>query len=67
MKTNQELRDTAKESGVKLWEIANRLGMSDASFSRMLRYELTPKLKQNIFQIIKLLKVEKEIKNDNKY
>ena len=61
MKTNQELRATAKESGVKLWQIANRLGLSDANFSRMLRNELNPELKQNIFQIIKLLKVKKEI------
>lgn len=39
--TNQEIRTKAKESGVKLWEVAEAMGMSDCVFSRKLRHELT--------------------------
>lgn len=45
VKANQEIRKAAKEAGIYLWQIADRLGYQDSNFSKMLRYEL-PKEKQ---------------------
>lgn len=39
---NKRLKDAAMQSGVKLWEIAARFGISDAQFSRWLRTEFSP-------------------------
>ena len=39
-KANMEIRNLARNSGVKLWEVAARLGINDGNFSRKLRFEL---------------------------
>lgn len=57
---NIEIRNSAKEHNVKLWEIADEYGMTDSGFSRKLRYELPEKEKEKILQIIKDLAAEKE-------
>lgn len=49
---NQEIRQTAKKSGVKLWQIADKLGINDGNFSRKLRHELTETERVNILNII---------------
>lgn len=49
---NQDIREKAKNSNVRLWQIADKLGMTDGTFSKKLRKELTDKEKQNIFAII---------------
>lgn len=49
---NESLKKYAKSKGVKLWEIADRLGMADSNFSRMLRYELSAEKSIQIKQII---------------
>ena len=38
--SNQDIRRTAAGAGVKLWQIADALGIADCSFSRKLRKEL---------------------------
>ena len=38
--TNQNIRKAAAEAGVKLWQIADKLGYTDSCFSRLLRKEL---------------------------
>ena len=55
---NQDIRLKAKCNGVKLWQIAEALGITDASLSRKLRHELTPEDKERIIQIIQRLKGE---------
>ena len=50
--SNQDIRRTAAGAGVKLWQIADALGMSDCSFSRKLRKELSQDEKEEIFSII---------------
>lgn len=60
METNQDIRQAAKDTGVKLWKIADRLNLNDGNFSRKLRKELTPDQKQTIFTIINEL--VKEVK-----
>lgn len=50
--TNQEIRQTAKKSGVKLWQIADKLGINDGNLSRKLRHELTESERIDILNII---------------
>lgn len=56
---NQEIRTEAKRAGVRLWEIAERLGMNDGNFSRKLRRELNPEERRKILAIINDLETEK--------
>lgn len=55
---NVDIRNTAAGSGVRLWQIAEALGIADCSFSRKLRKELPEDEKQKIFGIIKDLSKE---------
>lgn len=53
---NEDIRKYAKESNVKMWQIANVLNINDGNFSRKLRFELSEFEKQKIIQIIESLK-----------
>ena len=55
---NQDIRRTAAGAGVKLWQIADTLGITDSSFSRKLRKELPQAEKEKIFSIIQKLSQE---------
>lgn len=55
---NQKIRKTAAEAGVRLWQIADRLGYTDCYFSRMLRKELPDDKQAQIMQIIAELEQE---------
>ena len=37
---NQTIREHAKQCGVRLWELADFLGISEATITRRLRYEM---------------------------
>ncbi|WP_432352630.1 hypothetical protein [Anaerotruncus rubiinfantis] len=54
--TNQDIRFEAAGAGVKLWQIADKLGITDSSFSRKLRKEFGTEEKEHIRQIIAELK-----------
>lgn len=60
MTANKEIRARATEKGVCLWEIADKIGLWDSSFSRKLRKELSDSEKQAIFKIIDEIAAEKE-------
>ena len=49
---NQDIRQAAKESNIKLWQIADALNIRDCELSRKLRYELSEKEKLQIRYII---------------
>lgn len=49
---NQDIRDEVRDSGLKLWQIADALGITDATFSRKLRRELPDETKTQIRVII---------------
>lgn len=49
---NQDIRRAAEQSSIRLWRIADALGITDSSFSRKLRKELPPEEKKKIFLII---------------
>lgn len=55
---NQDIRRTAAGAGVKLWQIADALGIADCNFSRKLRKELPQEQKEKIFSIIRKLSQE---------
>lgn len=52
MVANQQIRKAAKVAGVKLWEVATRLGTTDSSFSRKLRQELPADETKHILAVI---------------
>ena len=49
---NMDIRHRAAERGVKLWQIAEKLGINDGNFSRKLRKELSDTERQHIFSFI---------------
>ena len=60
MKTNQDIREYAKSKGVKLWEIADKIGINDGNFSRRLRKELSESKKKELYVIIDNIVAEKK-------
>lgn len=55
---NKDIRQAAKTAGVKLWQIAEAVGLNDGNFSRKLRHELPDDEKQRILEIIDRLSKE---------
>lgn len=55
---NLELREHAKNKGVKLWQVADELNVLDSNFSRLLRKELSEEKKNEIIRIIDRLAAE---------
>lgn len=60
MNANSDIKSRAKERGVRLWQIAERLKINDGNFSRRLRRELTEDEKKKIFAIIDELAAAKQ-------
>ena len=56
---NAEIRNAAKDAGVCLWQIAERIGVNDGNFSRKLRRELPPEEQKKIMGIINDLAAER--------
>ena len=54
-----EIKQRAKEKGVYLWQVAERLGLNDGNFSRKLRKELSQEEKEKILSIINEIAKEK--------
>lgn len=57
---NLDIRKAIEASNFKYWQVANKLGMTDGNFSRMLRIELTKENKERVLNAIKELKEERE-------
>ncbi len=55
---NVDVRRTAAGNGIRLWQIADALGISDCSLSRKLRKELSAEEKATVFAIIRNLSQE---------
>jgi hypothetical protein len=53
---NDDIRELIKKSRVRNWEVAQKIGVAEATFSRMLRYEITPEKKQDIIKAVNELK-----------
>lgn len=59
MTKNKDLREYAKNKGVKLWEVAEKYGVNDGNFSRKLRRELPADEKEKIISIIDEIAAER--------
>ena len=57
---NKEIRNAAKNAGVRLWEVAAAYGINDGNFSRKRRQELPQEEKEKILAIIDRLAQEKQ-------
>jgi len=55
---NLDIRRKLKEAKIMQWQLADKLGVSEMTLIRKLRYELTEEEKQKIFTIIKELEAE---------
>ena len=55
---NTDIRRAAKASGVKLWQIAEAIGLADSGFSKKLRRELPDCEKHRIYEVIERLSRE---------
>lgn len=53
---NQDIRQEVKRAGLRLWQIAENIGIRDSELSRLLRHELSPEKKEQIRSAIKELK-----------
>ncbi len=58
--SNTIIRKTAKEKGVCLWEIANALGICEASMTRKMRNDLPEAETKKLLDIIEKLSAQKE-------
>lgn len=52
MKANQTVREEAKKKGVKLWQIAEHLGISEPTMTRWMRTELSAQKENMILNAI---------------
>ena len=60
MKRNETIRGAARSKGVRMWQIAEALGINEAVFPRKLRHELPEKETQKILAVIAQLAEEDE-------
>ena len=56
MQANQEIRETARSAGVRLWKVAEMMNIRDNELSRKLRHELPNPEKEKIMAIIEKLR-----------
>lgn len=66
MMKNIEIRRMSQESGVKMWEIAEKLGMTPERFSVKLRHELEENERNKVLDAIAQIKAEKGMKRELK-
>ncbi len=60
MKRNNDIRAAAKENGVYLYEIAEKLDVSEPTFIRWLRKDLADNVKAKVLTAIEEIKREYE-------
>lgn len=58
MKANTSIREKAKNNGVRLWQIADALGIQESLFSKKLRHDLPQDETDKIFSIIEKISNE---------
>ncbi len=60
IRRNLDVRSAAKSAGVFLYEIAEKLGVSEPTFNRYLRKELSDDMKAKVLAAIEEIKREHE-------
>lgn len=56
---NEAIKQAAKDNGIKLWEIADALKVSEFTFTRWMRHELPADKRQKVLDAIESLKNKK--------
>ncbi len=56
---NEDIKAYAKISKVRLWEVAEALGITDVALSKKLRYDISVEEKRKIMKLIDKLAVQK--------
>ncbi len=51
-KKNLDIREYARNKGIPFWRIAEKYGMADSNFSRMLRHEVPEERKPKLGQLL---------------
>lgn len=49
---NKDIRLAVKENGVKMWQLADKMGIADTTLCRRLRKELPEDQKRRILEIV---------------
>ena len=49
---NKKIREAVKQHGIRMWQVAEALGMQDSAFSRKLRHELPEDEQKQIIGVI---------------
>jgi hypothetical protein len=57
--TGQELRKEILEAGVRLWQVAEAIGLSEFTFSRKLRHNFSDEETKHILEAVAELKARK--------
>jgi len=57
---NTEVRNAAKDSGIRLWQVADEIGMNESVLSRKLRKELPDAEKARLLDAIRRLARRKQ-------
>lgn len=60
MENNMRFKEYAKKKGVRLWEVAVRLGISEATITRWLRVPLPGERENVLYEAVQELIAEKE-------
>ena len=60
IKHNNDIRTKARETGVYLYEIAEKMNVSEPTFNRWLRKELSEELKHKVLAAIEQIKEQHE-------
>lgn len=63
-KANQDLRDYARQNNVKLWQVAEAFGRSDATFTRDMRIEWTTERKQTFKEAVDKIKANMPVEEE---
>lgn len=57
---NLDIKRCILKNNLRFWQVAYKLNMNDGNFSRLLRKELTKEKKDEIYEVIKILKEEQK-------
>ena len=57
---NKKIRETAKNYGIMLWQLAEALGIQDSGLSKKLRHELPDQEQAEIINVIQRLAAERQ-------
>lgn len=56
---NQEIKKLLQEEHIYMWEVAKKLSIHEATFSKWFREELTDNKQQQILSAVKAIQLEK--------